>query len=164
MLIILIVPCLFIASFAQAWAYLKPESFTEKFTQEQLIICISACYCIALLSYLIMGFKNGFNKAGLWLAVPIFSLGVYLTLSSSTKIGVDRVFFGKELGTVKDADKITTFPFSLGHCMYKGGILIIFALWLVFSPSHELTATTGIWIVQLLVQMFIESPCADTSE
>ena len=160
MLGIIIVPCLFIASFSQAWAYLKPESFIQQFTQEQLIICVLSCYSVALLCYLIMGFKNGFNKAGLWTAIPIFSLGAYLTFYSTKKIGVDRVFFGKELGTVKEADIVKTFPFSLNHCMYKGELLMVFALWLVFCPSHELTAMTGIWIVQLLVQMFIESPNA----
>ena len=161
---IVILPCLFIATIAQSWAYLRPVSFSEKFTQEELIYCVLICYGIALITYLIEGFRNGFNKSGLWMAVPIFVLGAYLTFYSTKKIGIDRVFFGKELGTVKDTEYIHSFPFSLNHCMYKGELLMVFALWLIFYPSHQLTAVTGIWIVLLLIQMFIESPSTSAAE
>lgn len=156
----IILSCWLIATIAQSWAFLQPVSFSEKFTQDQLIYCVLGCYGFALLVYLILGFRNGFNKSGLWLAVPLFLLGSYLLFFSTKKIGIDRVFFGKELGTVQESEYIHTFPFSLNHCMYKGELLMVFAMWVIFNPSHQLTAITGIWIVLLFVQMFIESPSA----
>ncbi|EAY10464.1 hypothetical protein TVAG_483740 [Trichomonas vaginalis G3] len=158
MLSILIIPCLLIATAAQAWAYTDPESFNQQFNQQKLIACVVTCYFISLLFFIIIGSRKGFNKHGLWMAIPLLTIGSYLTFYSTKKIGIDRTFFGEQLGTLEGKEHETSFPFSLNHCMYKGELLLVFGFWSLFYPSKELTFVTGTWICLLLIQMYIESP------
>jgi len=156
MLWVVIVLSISSAAIAESWAYLYPQSFLEYFTQHQLIVFSISCNVLVLFLFIILGIKSKFNRHGLWLAIPIFSIGVFLFGYAFLKLGKDRTFFGQELGTV-EPKAYNEFPFSLGHTQYKGVMLSIFGLWLLFRPSHELTAVTGFWILTLCLQMYIES-------
>ena len=156
MLWIIMVLCVIASAFTESWAYLYPQSFLEYFTQQQLIIISVVCNISVLILFIIIGIKTGCNTHSLWLAIPIFSTGVFLFGYGFLKLGKDRTFFGTELGTV-EPEIYDEFPFSLGHTQYKGMLLAVFGMWLLFHPSHQLTAITGFWIITLCVQMYIES-------
>lgn len=157
MLSIIIIPCLLIATIAQAWAYKDPVSFSEQFTQQQLIACVCTCYLISLTLFILIGSKKGINNHGFVVAIPLLLVGSFLLFYSTKKIGIDRTFFGEQLGTLEGTEHETSFPFSLNHCMYKGELLIVFGFWSLFYASKELTGVTGTWICLLMIQMYIES-------
>lgn len=100
--------------------------------------------------------KAKFNIKALWMSLPCICMGLFLIGYSYSKLGITRTFFGAELGVVDDA-KYEGFPFSLGHSQYKGFVILILGLWFAFGHTHELTATTGFWIISFMVQMLIET-------
>lgn len=157
MLWILIVPTIIATTGASAWAYLYPENFNSRFTQGQLISFLVTTQLITLSLFLVCCIRSGVNKAGMWLALPLICLGLFLVGYSYTKLGMVRTFFGAELGVVEE-ESYHGFPFSLGHAQYKGMVLLVFGIWCAFHPTHEITALTGIWTVALCIQMFIETP------
>ncbi|KAK8894472.1 hypothetical protein M9Y10_022906 [Tritrichomonas musculus] len=156
MLWIIIWPAIILSNFLASWAYLHPESFKQHFTQDQLIYFWFSLNLGILVLYLILCMKAKFNVKALWMSFPCIFMGIFLIGYTFSKLGITRTFFGAELGVVDDV-KYEGFPFSLGHAQYKGFIILILGIWFAFGHTHELTATTGFWIVSFMVQMLIET-------
>lgn len=141
-----------------SWAYLKPESFKEHFTQGDLIRMWVVINAFTLFLHILVCRKAVFNIHGLWLSIPFCLLGIFIIGYAYSRMGTTRTFFGQELGLVEDEQLIEGFPFSLGHAQYKGFIILLLGIWFAFRHTHELTAMTGVWIISFLVQMLIETP------
>lgn len=155
LLALIFIPLIFLPTAAGWWAYHDPVSFTEHFNQEQLIYFLVGSYILSALIYLAICIRAKFNKHGLAFAIPIFAAGVAITVYSFIKMGPKRTFFGRELGTVGELT-FTGFPYTLGHAIYKGMIFVLLGLFMMFNPSHELTISTGVWVVLILFSILVE--------
>lgn len=152
------IPAIVTSNVLTSWAYLKPESFKEHFSQSDLIKLWVAVNSFTLILHILICRKAVFNVHGLWLSIPFCLLGLFLIGYAYNRMGTKRTFFGQELGVIEDEEPIEGFPFSLGHAQYKGFIILLLGIWFAFRHNHELTAMTGIWIISFLVQMLIETP------
>jgi hypothetical protein len=154
---LLTAPLIGTSTFLTSYAYLKPNEFKERFTQSDLITVWTTINAIAISLYLIVGFRSGFNRHGLWMSIPCVLLGAYIVGYSYSKLGRTRTFFGAELGLVEDAELINEFPFNLGHAQYKGVIVLLLGVWFAFIHTAELASITGLWVLAYLVQVLVES-------
>ncbi|OHS93572.1 hypothetical protein TRFO_40157 [Tritrichomonas foetus] len=156
MLSLLIIPGIIASTVLSGWAYFDPESFTQKFTQEQYIRVFLVLNAFILFLYIVLCIKSKMITSALWLSLGLLIPGIALVAYSTYLLGQQGTFYGIELGTIEKRH-IDEFPFTLGHPQLKGLILVILGLWCGFKPEFELTFVTATYVVAIMVHILFET-------
>ena len=139
-----------------AYAYKNPISFTNVFTLDQFADMSIYAKIISILLMLILGFKSGINKPGIYFGLPFILIGQYLNSLVYHKLGKVRTYYGYEFGVV-DLEIFKGFPFNMGHPQYKGSILSVVGGYLCLNPTNKITIASMLWIISYFFIIAIES-------
>jgi methylene-fatty-acyl-phospholipid synthase len=97
----------------------------------------------------------GLNYQGLVVGLPLIAIGQYFNYLVYQKLGKTRVYYGYEFGIVK-GEFLTGFPFTMFHAQYKGCLLTVLGMFLVFNETRVLSIVTLLWMISYFFIIWIE--------
>jgi uncharacterized membrane protein HdeD (DUF308 family) len=146
-----IIPYLF-----YAFVYFRPSSVLRYLAQDTLIRISFFFKYVTSILYIAEALRCKINWPGLAIGAPCLLVGHFLSFSVMRKLGRVRASYGWEL-SLFSGDRITNFPFQIGHAQYKGLILAVFGSWCMFQPTPQLTAVTAVWLAMYFFITVVES-------
>jgi hypothetical protein len=111
---------------------------------------------VSLILYAMEALRGTVNWAGVAIGTPCLLIGQLLSYLVMHKLGPVRAWYGWELSLVS-GERLTEFPFQVGHAQYKGLILCVFGVWCMVNPTLKFTVMTTIWIAMYFYITLVET-------
>lgn len=138
------------------WAFKRPKSFLAHMSQDNLVTVSSILHAITIVIYTVFCFESGFNKNGLIFSIPCISIGQFLNYQVYSKLGKVRAYYGWELD-LDNGPQVQGFPFTLKDPQYKGCLLTLLGVFLMFKTSAQLLFTTVSWALMYVYMIIMEN-------
>jgi hypothetical protein len=137
-------------------AYKVPSFLARFLTQRQLIEASQWMKLLCLACAVPTMYRAGINGAGMCIGLPLGIIGQYLSELVYSLLGDAGVYYGIELGTVKPR-RISGFPFEISDPMYRGAILTVVALFLMFNITRDTAILALAWIIAYFYEICVEN-------
>jgi hypothetical protein len=137
-------------------AYKFPSVLSRFLTQKQLIEVSQWMKLLCIACAVPSMYRTGINGVGMCIGLPLAIIGQYLTELVYSLLGDAGVYYGIELGTVKPRD-ISVFPFGVSDPMYRGAILTVIGLLMIFNTTRETVVLAMAWIIIYFYEICIEN-------
>ena len=100
------------------------------------------------------------NYQGFVIGIPLIIIGQYLNSTVYKLLGETGVYYGVELGIIKNPKKLTGFPFNIGDPQYKGAMLTALGAWFLFQSTFEVNIIALSWVLSYFYIIMVENtPC-----